>query len=74
MKNKKGLLFIALMLIILFVLYLSMFINSKDNNAFLNYLFFGFIIILGLYITTLIINRKKNIQARQNFYEITYHE
>ena len=63
MKNKKGLLF-SLMIAILLVLYLFMFINGNDSNALLNYLFFALIIVSGLYIITLVVNRKKYLKAK----------
>lgn len=60
MKNKRGLMYVILMLIILLVLYMFIFINKSNSNRVLNYLFFALIIVIGLYIMTLIINRQKN--------------
>ena len=62
MKNKRGLVFIVLLLMILIVLYL--FVNSNDNNTVINYLFFALIIVIGLYVITLFINREKFLKAR----------
>lgn len=62
MNNKKGLIFTFFMLGILVILYL--FINNNDNNTVINYLFFTLIIVIGLYVITLIVNRDKNIKSR----------
>ena len=62
MKNKKGLIFMWLMLLILVVL--CIFISVSNNNIVINYLFYALIIVIGLYVITLLVNREKNIKAR----------
>ena len=62
MKNKSGLVFTIFMIVILTILYF--FIDSNTDNTVINYLFFALIIVIGLYVITLIINRKKNIESR----------
>lgn len=64
MKNKRGLLYIVLMLVILLILCMFIFINSSNSNKVLNYLFFAFVIVVGLYVITLITNKEKNKKAR----------
>lgn len=62
MKNKSGLVFTFFMIVVLTILYF--FIDSNTDNTVINYLFFALVIVIGLYIITLIINRKKNIESR----------
>lgn len=62
MKNKSGLVFTFFMIVVLTILYF--FIDSNSDNTVINYLFFALVIVIGLYVITLIINRKKNIEAR----------
>lgn len=62
MKNRRGLVLTVLFLLVFIALYLI--VNSANNNTVINYLFFGFVIVLGLYIMTLFINREKNKEAR----------
>jgi len=64
MKNKRGLLYVILMLVILLILCMFIFINSSNSNRVLNYLFFALIIVVGLYVITLLVNREKNKKAR----------
>ena len=64
MKNKRGLLYIILMLIILLTLCMFVFINNANSNKLLNYLFFTLVIIFGLYVMTLVVNVRKNKRAR----------
>ena len=64
MKNKRGLIYIVLMFVILLILCMFIFINSSNSNKVLNYLFFALIIVVGLYVMTLIVNREKNKKAR----------
>ena len=62
MKNKSGLVFVIFMIVVLTILYF--FIDSNTDNTVINYLFFALIIVIGLYVITLLINRKKNIESR----------
>ncbi len=62
MKNRKGLVLIILMILVFIAMYLV--INLSDNNTIINYLFFAFVIVSGLYIMTLFVNREKNKKAR----------
>lgn len=62
MKNKSGLVFTIFMVVVLTILYF--FIDSNEDNVVINYLFFALVIVIGLYVITLLINRKKNIKSK----------
>ncbi len=57
MKIKRGLLITIITIILIIGMYA--FIVNSDENIVINYLFFGLIIIAGLYIITLITNKGK---------------
>lgn len=62
MKNKSGLIFTIFMLIVFLIL--CLFIQNNNENTVINYLFFALVLVIGLYVITLIINKEKNKKAR----------
>lgn len=64
MKNKRGLMYIILMLLTLLILCMFIFINNANSNKLLNYLFFTLVIVVGLSVMALVVNREKNKKLR----------
>lgn len=69
MKNKKGLIYIFTIVIMIY-LYLTLFTSVFDNNLVINYVSLGIILIIGIYALSLVVNNKngKNLKSRDKLF------